>query len=331
MHISRPLVPAAVALTAVVALAGCGSPASSDADAAPAAASSVTVEDNRGTLTLDSPPASVVALDNRTFETLSDWGIQLAAAPVALMPATNPYSEDASIADIGLHSEPNLELIVAAEPDVVVIGQRFTQYYDDIAALVPEATLIELDPRDGEPFAEELKRQVTVLGEVFGKQDEAATLAAEYDAALARVTAAYDPEQTAMAVNVSGGEIGFIAPGQGRTLGPIFADAGLTPALEVEESSGNHEGDEISVEAIAASNPEWILVLDRSAAIDADTPEFTPAAEIIEASDALRNVPAVQKGQIVYLPADTYLNEGIQTYTEFLNDFADALESAKRG
>ena len=331
MHISRPLVPAAVALTAVVALAGCGSPASSDADAAPAAASSVTVEDNRGTLTLDSPPASVVALDNRTFETLSDWGIQLAAAPVALMPATNPYSEDASIADIGLHSEPNLELIVAAEPDVVVIGQRFTQYYDDIAALVPEATLIELDPRDGEPFAEELKRQVAVLGEVFGKQDEAATLAAEYDAALARVTAAYDPEQTAMAVNVSGGEIGFIAPGQGRTLGPIFADAGLTPALEVEESSGNHEGDEISVEAIAASNPEWILVLDRSAAIDADTPEFTPAAEIIEASDALRNVPAVQEGQIVYLPADTYLNEGIQTYTEFLNDFADALESAKRG
>ena len=332
MHISRPLVPAAVALTAVVALAGCGSPASSDADAAPAdAASSVTVEDNRGTLTLDSPPASVVALDNRTFETLSDWGIQLAAAPVALMPATNPYSEDASIADIGLHSEPNLELIVAAEPDVVVIGQRFTQYYDDIAALVPEATLIELDPRDGEPFAEELKRQVTVLGEVFGKQDEAATLAAEYDAALARVTAAYDPEQTAMAVNVSGGEIGFIAPGQGRTLGPIFADAGLTPALEVEESSGNHEGDEISVEAIDASNPEWILVLDRSAAIDADTPEFTPAAEIIEASDALRNVPAVQEGQIVYLPADTYLNEGIQTYTEFLNDFADALESAKRG
>lgn len=331
MHISRPLVPAAVALTAVVALAGCGSPASSDADAAPAAASSVTVEDNRGTLTLDSPPASVVALDNRTFETLSDWGIQLAAAPVALMPATNPHSEDASIADIGLHSEPNLELIVAAEPDVVVIGQRFTQYYDDIAALVPEATLIELDPRDGEPFAEELKRQVAVLGEVFGKQDEAATLAAEYDAALARVTAAYDPEQTAMAVNVSGGEIGFIAPGQGRTLGPIFADAGLTPALEVEESSGNHEGDEISVEAIAASNPEWILVLDRSAAIDADTPEFTPAAEIIEASDALRNVPAVQKGQIVYLPADTYLNEGIQTHTEFLNDFADALESAKRG
>jgi iron complex transport system substrate-binding protein len=27
------------------------------------------------------------------------------------------------------------------------------------------------------------------------------------------------------------------------------------------------------------------------------------------------------------MPADTYLNEGIQTYTEFLNQFADALEA----
>ena len=29
------------------------------------------------------------------------------------------------------------------------------------------------------------------------------------------------------------------------------------------------------------------------------------------------------------MPADTYTNESIQTYTEFLNDFADALEAAK--
>lgn len=332
-----PLLPF-VALTTVLALAGCAAPASGETSEAPvtsapassdAAPTSVTIEDNRGSLTVAVPPTSVVALDNRTFETLSDWGVQLAAAPIALMPATNPFSEDTSIADIGLHSEPNLELIVAADPDVVVIGQRFTQHYDAIAALVPEATLIELDPRDGEPFADELKRQVTVLGEVFGKQDEAAALAADYDAALARVQAAYDPAQTAMAVNVSGGEIGFIAPGQGRTLGPIFADAGLTAALELEESSSDHEGDEISVEAIAASNPEWILVLDRSAAIEADTPDFKPAAEIIEASEALQNVPAVQKGQIIYMPADTYLNEGIQTYTEFLTDFADALEAAQ--
>ncbi|SHJ83096.1 iron complex transport system substrate-binding protein [Tessaracoccus bendigoensis DSM 12906] len=339
MDIKRPLAPAALALAATLALVGCGSqpadgngtsgsPAASATSAAP---TSVTIEDNRGSHTVEVPPTSVAAFDNRTFETLSDWGVTLSVAAVSLMPATIAYTQDDSIVDVGTHNEPNLELIVAADPDVVIIGQRFTQFYDDIAALVPDATLIELDPRDGEPFADELKRQVTVLGEVFSKQAEAQQLVDDYDAAMARVKAAYDPAQTAMAVNVSGGEIGFIAPGQGRTLGPVFTDAGLTPALEVEESSTNHEGDEISVEAIAASNPEWILVMDRSAAVDADNPDFKPAAEIIEATDALRNVPAIQKGQVVYMPADTYTNEGIQTYTEFLNDFADALEAAKQG
>lgn len=339
MHLKRPLAPAAIALTAVLALVGCGSQptnaatagTTSDAgtSASAAAPTSVTVEDNRGSQTVKVPPTSVAAFDNRTFETLSDWGVKLSVASVSLMPKTIAYKQDASIVDVGTHNEPNLELIVAAEPDVVIIGQRFTQFYDDIKALVPNATVIELDPREGQPFGDELKRQVSVLGEVFGKQDEAKKLTSDYDAALERVKAAYDPTQKAMAINVSGGKIGYIAPGKGRTLGPIFKDAGLTPALDVNDSSTNHEGDEISVEAIAASNPEWILVMDRSAAIDADKPDFKPAAEIIEGTEALKNVPAVQKGQIVYMPADTYTNEGIQTYTEFLNGFADALEGAK--
>ena len=335
MHITRPLAPAALALSAALALVGCGAssnePASSGSAGAStsAAPTTVTIEDNRGSKTVSVPPASVGAFDNRTFETLSDWGVKLNVAAVSLMPDTIAYTKDDSIVDVGTHQEPNLELIVAADPDVVILGQRFTQFYDDIAKLVPDATIIELDPRDDKPFADELKRQVTVLGEVFGKQAEATKLTEDYDSALARVKAAYDPSQKAMAINVSGGEIGFIAPGNGRTLGPVFTDAGLTPALEVADSSSNHEGDEISVEAIAASNPEWILVMDRSAAVDADNPDYKPAAEIIEANEALKNVPAVQKGQIVYMPADTYTNEGIQTYTEFLNDFADALEAAK--
>jgi len=39
-------------------------------------------------------------------------------------------------------------------------------------------------------------------------------------------------------------------------------------------------------------------------------------------------VTAVKDDQIVYMPTDTYLNESIQTYTTFLNDLADALETS---
>ena len=47
---------------------------------------------------------------------------------------------------------------------------------------------------------------------------------------------------------------------------------------------------------------------------------------MLEKSEALKDVPAVKNDKIVYFPEDTYLNEGIQTYTEFFGDFADALE-----
>ncbi|VEW14859.1 ABC-type enterochelin transport system, periplasmic component [Brevibacterium casei] len=50
---------------------------------------------------------------------------------------------------------------------------------------------------------------------------------------------------------------------------------------------------------------------------------------MIEKSEALKSVPAVQNDKIVYFPEDTYLNEGIQTYTEFFNSFADKLEAQK--
>lgn len=319
----------ALGLASVLAFVGCAaSPASNPTSAADAEveASSVQVTDNNGTYTIDLPLTSVVATDNRTFETLADWGIELSAAAVALMPADNPYTTDPSIVDLGNHREPNLEAVVAAAPQLIINGQRFAQFHDDFVSLVPDAVVLELDPREGEPFDEELKRQTTVLGEIFGKQAEAKALNDELDAAIKRAKDAYDKADTVMAVTTTGGNIGYLAPGVGRTLGPVFDILGLTPALEVDDASDDHQGDDISVEAIAAANPAWILVMDRDAAVAADDPAYVPAAEVLERSEALKSVTAVTAGNIIYMPKDTYTNEGIQTYTEFFNAFADALE-----
>ncbi|MFT3945059.1 MAG: ABC transporter substrate-binding protein [Ancrocorticia sp.] len=305
--------------------AGATTPAAEATEAAP---TSVEFEDNNGKHTIDVPLKSVVATDNRTFQTLADWDIKLSAAAVGLMPDTVKYVNDTSVVDLGNHGEPDLEAVVAVEPDLIITGQRFTQFSEDFAKLAPEATIVNLDPREGEPFDSELKRQITVMGEIFGKQAEAKKLTDDFDAAIARVKAAYKAEDKVMAVITSGGEIGYVAPGAGRTLGPVFDFVGLTPALETE-GSDDHQGDDVSVEAIADSNPDWILVMDRDAAINSDDPTFKPGNEILEGSEALANVPAVQNKHILYMPADTYLNEGIQTYTKFLNEFADALEKAK--
>ncbi|WP_028709247.1 siderophore ABC transporter substrate-binding protein [Propionicicella superfundia] len=321
-----------VALTAVstafaFVLAGCSaSPTAEETTAAPA---NIEVQDNHGVQTIAIPPKSVVATDNRVFQTLADWGVTLKAAPVDLIPAGNPYKTDSSIVNLGSHNEPDLEAVVAVEPDLIINGQRFASRYEELKTLAPDAAIIELDPRDGEPFDEELKRQVEVLGKVFGHEEDAQRLIDDFDASIERVKKAYDSSDTVMAVITSGGEINYAAPGTGRTLGPVFEILDLTPALTADGSS-DHQGDDISVEAIAASNPDWILVMDRDAAVSANSTDgsYTPANELLAGSAALKNVTAVQQGNIVYMPQFTYVNEGIQTYTAFFTSLAEQLEKS---
>lgn len=326
-----------IATVAALALVGCSSTdstssESSSAAESTAAASTLTIEDNHGTEEISLPIEGVAATDNRAFELLDRWGVELVAAPLQLVPFTvTGYTEEGGVANLGSHREPDLEALAAAQPSLIINGQRFAQYYDDIVALNPDATVVELDPRDGEPLDQELIRQAETLGEIFGEEEDAAKIVADFESALERAKTAYAAisDQTVMAVNVSGGNIGYIAPSVGRTYGPIFDLVGLTPALEVDNTSSDHEGDDINVEAIAAANPDLILVMDRDGGTSTrNEADYVPAEQIVSDNEALANVKAVTDGYVYYAPADTYTNENIITYTEILNGMADMFEKA---
>lgn len=291
----------------------------------------VEIEDLHGKVTVPVNPQKVISLDSRTFETLSDWGIELVAAPKGVMPADSPYVADDSVQDIGNHREPNLEIIAAADPDLVIIGQRFAGFYDQIKELVPNAVVIDLNfdvseeaDTPGDNLVNGLKDTTIALGQIFDKNEEAEKLAADFDQAIEDVKAAYNGTDTVMSVVVSGGDIGFSAPHSGRVWGPMYDVFGWVPALEIDNSTSDHQGDDVSVEAIAQSNPNWLFVLDRDASVSSTT-ELVPAQDVIENSPALQNITAVTEGHIVYAPADTYTNESIQTYLELFADLAKAL------
>ena len=294
-------------------------------------ASTVEITDIHGTVTVPVNPKNVVALDNRTFETLSDWGIELAAVPKAVMPADSPYVADESVQDIGNHREPNLEIIAAVNPELVIVGQRFASYYEDIKALVPNAAVINLNfdvseaaDSPGENLVNGLKNSTIALGKIFDKNKEAEQLIADFDQVIENAKSAYNGTDTVMSIVVSGGDIGFSAPHSGRVWGPMYEIFGWVPALEVGNASSDHQGDDISVEAIAQSNPDWIFVLDRDAAVSSTT-DAVPAQDVIDNSPALQNTTAVSEGKIVYAPNDTYTNESIQTYLELFEGLANAL------
>lgn len=291
----------------------------------------VDVTDAHGTVTVPVNPKNVVALDNRTFETLADWNIELAAVPKAVMPSDSPYVADENVVDIGNHREPKLEEIAAVDPELVIVGQRFGSYYEDIKKLVPNAAVIDLSfdvseeaATPGENLVNGLKDATTMLGKIFDKNEEAEKLVADFDETIASAKEAYNGEDTVMGVIVSGGDIGFSAPSHGRVWGPMFDIFGWVPALEVKNTSADHQGDEVSVEAIAQSNPDWIFVLDRDAAVSS-VEDAVPAKDVIENSPALQNTTAITEKHVLYAPADTYTNESLQTFMKIFQNMADSL------
>lgn len=294
-------------------------------------AQTVEITDVHGRVVVPVNPKNVVSLDNRTFETLADWGIELAAAPKAVMAEDSPYVSDDSVQDIGNHREPNLEVIAAVEPELVIIGQRFAAFYDDIKEIVPNAVVIDLnfdvsgqESSSGDSLINGLKDSTISLGQIFDKNDEAEQLITDFDNAVKAAKDAYNGRDTIMSVIVSGGNIGFAAPLSGRVWGPMYEVFEWVPALEIDEASSDHQGDDVSVEAIAQSNPDRLFVLDRDAGVSS-TEDNVPAKDIIENSPALQNTTAISKNQIVYAPADTYTNESIQTYLELFEEITNAL------
>lgn len=268
---------------------------------------------------------SVVVTDNRVFAVLNEWGVQPTAAPRTLMSPNNDWAEDETILDTGSHAEPDLDQVVVADPDLIINGYRYADHADALKKAAPDAAFVDMtSDLDAHDFA---VQSTKLMGEVFCKQDEAAALVAEFEEAVGQAKAAYDPSMTVMGLVTSGNEIRYSNPHDGRGASVYFTLLDLTPALD-EEGSTNHQGDDISIEAIAQSNPDFFLVLDRDASF-AGTEETTPALELINGSASLAQTPAVLNEAIYVMPADYYKTEDIYAYIDVLDGLRSAFEAQK--
>ncbi|MBD4578048.1 ABC transporter substrate-binding protein, partial [Xanthomonas citri pv. citri] len=94
------------------------------------------------------------------------------------------YLQDDSVADIGNHREPDMELFVTAEPDVVFNGQRFNERKAEIDELTGDAAVVDTNfDVTQTPMDEGLKKLTTLLGEATGHEADAEKLIADFDAA----------------------------------------------------------------------------------------------------------------------------------------------------
>jgi len=317
---------AALALVSALALSACaGEPTATGTSPADSTEGyyPVTVTDLAGNEVTIESADSVAITDNRFFQVAADWDLPVTVAPRDLMSPNNPLAADETILNTGTHGEPDFEQVVAADPDLIINGYRYLSHADGMKEAAPDAAFVDMTG-DTLSADEYVVQSLTLMGEVFNKQDEAKALVDDFHASLTAAKDAYDPATTVMGLITAGGEINYSNPTDGRGASIFFDLVGLTPALDAEGSEG-HTGDSVSLEALAEAEADVLMVLDRDAAVGEG--EVTPALDLINGSAALAGVPAVADGAIYVFPADYYLTEDVFAYKAVLDGLTGVLQA----
>lgn len=312
-------------LSCAFALAACGGQDGSasvqaGSAAAEVPAGSIKVQTAHGEAVVPQNPGRVAVYDLGAVDTLSKLGVKIGAS----VDAQRLAYLDAPLKDAvkaGTLFEPNYEALNAYNPQLIVIGSRMAKdkVSDELAKLAPTIDMTA----QTDNMKESAKARIDAYGRIFGKQAEADALKAEIDKTFADAKAAAQGKGKGLVILVNAGKLSAFGP-DSRLGGWIHRDIGV-PAVDEAIKEGSH-GQPVSFEYIKEKNPDWLFVLDRSAAIG----EEGQAAREVLNNPLVAQSTAWKKGQVVYLPPETYLAAGgAQELLNAGNLLKDAFSQAK--
>ncbi len=265
---------------------------------APARAEMV-IERPRGPLRLKDRPKTVLVFDIAALDTLDALGVEVAGVPGSNLPDYLGRYRDRRYAKIGTLFEPDYEAVAAATPDLIIIGPRSAPKYAELSQIAPT---LDVSVEPGR-FVAGTRENVTLLGRIFGREAQASALLERVDTAVARVKADAPGAGRVLMVMVNGGKLTAFGPGS--RFGWIFDELGLTPAGHGGTPSAH--GEVISFEYILKTDPDWLLVLDRDAAVG----QAGAAARAVLDNEIIAATRAAKAGHILYLdPVRWYISAG---------------------
>ena len=312
-----------LALCCAAALAACGSQQEGAAQAPASAqqaagAGSVSVKTMRGEAAVPLNPERVAVYDLGALDTLSALGVKIGAAPNTL---SLTYLQDAvkDAVKAGTLFDPNYEALHAYNPQLIVIGGRTADAYDELAKLAPTIEM-GIDSNNMRQSADE---RIDAFGAIFNKKAEADALKQQINASFEAAKAAAAGKGRGLVLMVNGGKLSAFGP-KSRLGGWIHGDIGV-PAVDEAIKEGSH-GQPVSFEYVKEKNPDWLFVLDRTAAIG----EEGQAAKDVLNNPLIAETTAWKKGQVVYLLPETYLaTGGAQELLNSTKQLKDAFDAAK--
>ena len=307
-----------VALLAAIAMlmAACGADAedSANSDITSAPDTSVTTEamseDEEPTTTEETAdeadyPASIVSLSATATEILFAIG---AGDQVVAVDSFSNYPSEAPTTDLSAF-EPNLEAIVAYDPDLVVISYDPGELVAGLEAVgiptIVQFTATSLD---------DVYSQVADLGVATGQIDGAAEVNDQIRAGIEKAVAEAPATETPVRIYHELDDT-FYSATSSTFIGQMYELLGMTNVADVMDADGSNFGyPQLSPEYLIEADPQMIVITDL-VGYDADDVAARPGWTVLS---------AVKSGNIVQIDADIASRWGPRV-VEFVEQISAAL------
>jgi iron complex transport system substrate-binding protein len=268
-----------------------------------------TVVDDNGPVTIERRPEAIVSLSSTATEMLYAVG---AGSQVVAVDDQSNYPTDAPITDLSGFT-PNLEAILAYQPDLVIIG--FDPADNPISEAL-EAVDVPTIFLNAASTIDNVYRQIELIGQATGHAESAAEVSTEIAEAL-------------NAVVVRVGDIGegvtyyheldatLFTVTSGTFIGEIYGLLGLVNIADPADADGSSGGfPQLSSEFIVAEDPDIIFLADAA---------YGESLQTISERPGWGAMTAVQSGAVVGLDADISSRWGPRI-VDFLDVVAAAVE-----
>lgn len=271
-----------------------------------------------GPQTVENTPAKIAVFDIAAIDTLDALGVTIAGVPNRLY-LERLQAKYAKAEVVGTLFEPDLEALNALAPDLIVVGGRSSGKQTETSRVAPSIDMTIW----GEDLTGQVRQRILDYGRIFDLIDKAQTLVSEFDHKIETAKNALKGKGTALILMTNGPKISVYGPGS--RFGWIHSVLGL-PAADPNIDASNH-GDAVSFEYVAEIEPDWLVVVDRAAAIGSNEQN----AEATLDNVLIQETKAWKTGQVIYLPsASVYIAAGgAQATVEVIDSLIDGFSEAQ--
>lgn len=279
----------------------------------------IEIQHNAGITKIAENPKTSVVYDLALLDIMSSLGIKATGVPTSVIwpDFLKYYENEKKHPQVGTLFEPDYEAVFGLKPDLIMVAGRSAPKYKNLNKIAPT---IDLTVNNND-LINSVKNNTLILANIYNKQDIAQAEIKQLDQALAKIQAKTKDAGNALLILTVGGKISAYGPGS--RFGIIHDNFGFQPAAPDLEIT-NH-GQAISFEFIHKTDPDWLFVIDRDAALGTGN----NAAQSLLDNELIHKTKAWQKNQIVYLDSINWYilgSSGLNSLNANINEIITVLD-----